>query len=102
MLWTIAVVLIILWLLGLVSSYTMGGFHSLTHFKQLCSIDCCRVLAALGYHQYMVAKTLALNARLGPSERGGCSTAHDRCDQQDMNEPTHRVAAHQSQQPQDD
>jgi hypothetical protein len=26
MLWTIAVVLIILWLLGLVSSYTMGGF----------------------------------------------------------------------------
>ena len=25
MLWTIAVVLIILWLLGLVSSYTMGG-----------------------------------------------------------------------------
>jgi len=26
MLWTIAVVLIALWLLGLVSSYTMGGF----------------------------------------------------------------------------
>lgn len=26
MLWTIAVVLLILWLLGLVSSYTMGGF----------------------------------------------------------------------------
>ena len=26
MLWTIAVVLTILWLLGLVSSYTMGGF----------------------------------------------------------------------------
>ena len=26
MLWMIAVVLIILWLLGLVSSYTMGGF----------------------------------------------------------------------------
>jgi uncharacterized membrane protein YtjA (UPF0391 family) len=25
MLWTIAVVLIILWLVGLVSSYTMGG-----------------------------------------------------------------------------
>jgi hypothetical protein len=25
MLWTIAVVLIILWLLGLISSYTMGG-----------------------------------------------------------------------------
>jgi hypothetical protein len=25
MLWTIAVVLIILWLLGMVSSYTMGG-----------------------------------------------------------------------------
>jgi hypothetical protein len=26
MLWSIAVILIILWLLGLVSSYTMGGF----------------------------------------------------------------------------
>jgi hypothetical protein len=30
MLWTLAVILIVLWLLGLVSSYTMGGFiHSL-------------------------------------------------------------------------
>ncbi len=26
MLWTITVILVILWLLGLVSSYTMGGF----------------------------------------------------------------------------
>ncbi|RJX29974.1 MAG: lmo0937 family membrane protein [Desulfurivibrio sp.] len=26
MLWTIAIILIILWALGLVSSYTMGGF----------------------------------------------------------------------------
>lgn len=26
MLWTISVILIILWLLGFVSSYTMGGF----------------------------------------------------------------------------
>ena len=26
MLWTISVILIVLWLLGLVSSYTMGGF----------------------------------------------------------------------------
>ena len=26
MLWTLAVILMILWLLGLVSSYTMGGF----------------------------------------------------------------------------
>ena len=26
MLWTIVVILIVLWLLGLVSSYTMGGF----------------------------------------------------------------------------
>jgi len=26
MLWTIAAVLIVLWLLGMVSSYTMGGF----------------------------------------------------------------------------
>lgn len=26
MLWTIAVILTVLWMLGLVSSYTMGGF----------------------------------------------------------------------------
>jgi hypothetical protein len=26
MLWTIAVILLVLWLLGLVSAYTMGGF----------------------------------------------------------------------------
>jgi hypothetical protein len=26
MLWTIAVILVILWLLGLITSYTMGGF----------------------------------------------------------------------------
>jgi hypothetical protein len=26
MLWTIAVLLVILWLLGMVSSYTLGGF----------------------------------------------------------------------------
>jgi len=26
MLWTIAVVMIVLWLVGMVSSYTMGGF----------------------------------------------------------------------------
>ena len=26
MLWTIAVILIVLWLLGLISSYTIGGF----------------------------------------------------------------------------
>lgn len=30
MLWTVAVVLLVLWALGLVSSYTMGGFiHAL-------------------------------------------------------------------------
>jgi Family of unknown function (DUF5670) len=26
MLWTIALILVVLWLLGLVSSYTLGGF----------------------------------------------------------------------------
>ena len=26
MLWTIALILVVLWLLGLVSAYTMGGF----------------------------------------------------------------------------
>jgi hypothetical protein len=35
MLWTIAVILIILWALGLVSSYTMGGF---VHFLLVIAI----------------------------------------------------------------
>jgi hypothetical protein len=35
MLWTIAVVLLILWALGLVSSYTMGGF---IHFLLIIAI----------------------------------------------------------------
>ena len=26
MLWTLAIILVVLWLLGLISSYTMGGF----------------------------------------------------------------------------
>jgi hypothetical protein len=26
MLWTVAVIMIVLWLLGLITSYTMGGF----------------------------------------------------------------------------
>jgi len=29
MLWTIAVILLVLWALGMVSSYTMGGFINL-------------------------------------------------------------------------
>ena len=40
MLWTIAVILIVLWLLGLVSSYTMGGFiHNFAHHRNRCDID---------------------------------------------------------------
>jgi hypothetical protein len=35
MLWTIAVILIVLWALGLVSSYTMGGF---VHFLLVIAI----------------------------------------------------------------
>ena len=35
MLWTIAVILIILWALGLVSSYTLGGF---IHFLLVVAI----------------------------------------------------------------
>ena len=38
MLWTIAVVLVILWLLGLVSSYTLGGvIHILLHCHCCCA-----------------------------------------------------------------
>ncbi len=36
MLWTIFVILLVLWLLGLVSSYTMGGF---IHIKREKVID---------------------------------------------------------------
>ena len=36
MLWTIAVILIVLWLLGLVSSYTLGGF---IHVLLVIAID---------------------------------------------------------------
>lgn len=35
MLWTIAVILIVLWLLGVVSSYTLGGF---IHFLLVLAI----------------------------------------------------------------
>ena len=35
MLWTVAVILIVLWALGLVSSYTMGGF---IHFLLILAI----------------------------------------------------------------
>jgi hypothetical protein len=35
MLWTIAVILVVLWALGLVSSYTMGGF---IHFLLVLAI----------------------------------------------------------------
>jgi len=35
MLWTVAVVLLVLWALGLVSSYTMGGF---IHFLLVIAI----------------------------------------------------------------
>ena len=35
MLWTIVVVLLVLWVLGLVSSYTLGGF---IHFLLLLAI----------------------------------------------------------------
>jgi hypothetical protein len=38
MLYTIAVVLIILWLLGMVSSYTMGGFIHILLVVALVSI----------------------------------------------------------------
>jgi len=42
MLWTIAVILIVLWLLGLVSSYTMGG---LVHILLVIAI----IVVVLGF-----------------------------------------------------
>jgi hypothetical protein len=44
MLWTIAVILIVLWALGLVSSYTMGGF---IHFLLLIAI----IVVVVGFLQ---------------------------------------------------
>ncbi|HEX9137355.1 MAG TPA: lmo0937 family membrane protein [Nitrospirota bacterium] len=44
MLWTIAVILIILWALGLVSSYTMGGF---IHFLLIIAI----IVVVVGFLQ---------------------------------------------------
>jgi len=38
MLWTISVVLIVLWLLGFVSSYTMGGYIHILLVLALISI----------------------------------------------------------------
>ena len=38
MLWTIAVILGILWLLGLVSSYTMGGFIHILLVFAVCMV----------------------------------------------------------------
>ena len=38
MLWTIAVVLLLLWLIGMVSSYTMGGFIHILLLLAIASI----------------------------------------------------------------
>ncbi len=38
MLYTIAVILIILWLLGMVTSYTLGGFIYITIMGCLCHV----------------------------------------------------------------
>ena len=41
MLWTIAVILLVLWALGMVSSYTMGGFiHALLVLALMALISC--------------------------------------------------------------
>jgi hypothetical protein len=42
MLWTIFVILLVLWLLGLVTSYTLGGFiHTCWSLRWLCSSSAC-------------------------------------------------------------
>lgn len=38
MLWTICVILIVLWLLGMVSSYTMGGFLHILLFLAIAVV----------------------------------------------------------------
>ena len=40
MLWTIFVILVVMWLLGMVSSYTLGGYHSFTAaLGHCCSLN---------------------------------------------------------------
>jgi hypothetical protein len=38
MLWTIAVILVVLWLLGMVSSYTLGGFVHILLFLAIAVV----------------------------------------------------------------
>jgi hypothetical protein len=38
MLWTICLILVVLWLLGVVSSYTLGGFIHLLLFLAICIV----------------------------------------------------------------
>lgn len=38
MLWTIAVILLILWLLGMVSAYTLGGFIHVLLFLAIAAV----------------------------------------------------------------
>jgi uncharacterized protein DUF5670 len=38
MLWTICVILVVLWLLGMVSSYTMGGFLHILLFLAIAVV----------------------------------------------------------------
>ena len=38
MIWTVAIILLILWILGLVSSYTMGGFIHLLLLAALVAV----------------------------------------------------------------
>ena len=49
MLWTIFIILLVLWLLGLVTSYTMGGFiHVLIVILPISVCCCCSENEALG------------------------------------------------------
>lgn len=66
MLYTIAVVLVILWLLGLVSSYTMGGFiHVLAILATMALLSC----LIRGGNSKRLAELTAVNDGSGTANR---------------------------------
>jgi hypothetical protein len=68
MLWTIAVLLLILWLLGVVSSYTLGGF---IHILPTVGRHFSRLQEFLNSHSRSCQSRLAVGSRLHHRREGG-------------------------------
>ena len=71
MLYTLAVILLILWLLGMVGSYTLGGFIHVLLVIALVMIVVNLVLAAFAYLTLVERKLLGrMQLRYGPNRTG--------------------------------